>query len=112
MRIPVLMGVEGKPREFVESYGADVYVEPENAEDFKLKLWTLLQPDKYASCQDGCTCLADAFDRLGYHAISGEKVHAADLSNSPEPMDLIWVGQMDETCPEYAGCPFRGGSGR
>lgn len=27
------------------------------------------------------------------------QVHAADLSNSPEPMDLIWGGQMDETCP-------------
>lgn len=63
MRIPILMGVEGEAQEIVESYGAGVCFEPENAGDFKLKLKALLQPDKYASCQDGCSRLADAFDR-------------------------------------------------
>lgn len=63
MRIPILMGVEGEAQEIVESYGAGVCFESENAEDFKLKLKTLSQSDKYSSSQSSCTRLADAFDR-------------------------------------------------
>ena len=63
MQIPILMGVEGEAQEIVESYGAGLCFEPENAEDFSNKLEQLLQPETYASCKQGCARLAADFDR-------------------------------------------------
>ncbi len=63
MRIPILMGVDGEAREIIESYGAGMAFAPEDADDFLRKLQALTQPQTYAACQDGCTRLADAFDR-------------------------------------------------
>ena len=63
MRIPILMGVEGEAKEIVESYGAGVCFEPENAGDFKEKLLHLLEPSVYEACKSGCVRLAGDFDR-------------------------------------------------
>lgn len=63
MRIPILMGVDGEAREIVETYGAGICFEPENEADFLNKL-NLLQDEKvYVDCQNGCSQLAEAFDR-------------------------------------------------
>lgn len=63
MQIPILMGVEGEAKEIVESYGAGLCFEPENAEDFKNKLLHLLEPAVYEGCKAGCARLAEDFDR-------------------------------------------------
>jgi len=63
MGIPILMGVEGEAQEIVESYGAGLCFEPENMDDFQLKLNQLLQPETYAKCKEGCLRLAADFDR-------------------------------------------------
>ncbi len=64
MRIPILLGVDGEAREMIEEYGAGLYYEPENAEDFKSKLCHLFSSDAiYHSCQDGGEHLAAAYDR-------------------------------------------------
>lgn len=63
MRIPILMGVDGEARQIVEEYGAGICFEPENEQDFLEKL-TLLQDNKiYTDCQNGCSLLAENFDR-------------------------------------------------
>ena len=63
MGIPILMGVEGEAQEIVESYGAGLCFEPENMDDFQVKLNKLLQPETYAKCKEGCLRLAADFDR-------------------------------------------------
>jgi glycosyltransferase involved in cell wall biosynthesis len=64
MQIPILLGVEGESKAIIEKYGAGLCFEPENEEDFFLKL-NMLYKDKeaYHKCQNGCTELAKAFDR-------------------------------------------------
>lgn len=63
MGIPILMGVQGEAQEIVESHGAGLCFEPENAADFKAKLAQLAQPDVYEACRQGCFRLANDFDR-------------------------------------------------
>lgn len=64
MRIPILLGVEGESQEIIENYGAGLTFEPENLDDFELKLNQLMNdPDAYKKCQDGGTTLAKDFDR-------------------------------------------------
>ena len=64
MRIPILLGVDGEAREMVESYGAGLYYEPENREDFLDKLNRLFSLEElYNSCRDGGSRLAEDFDR-------------------------------------------------
>ena len=64
MRIPILLGVDGEAREMVEEYGAGLFYEPENQEDFLEKLNTLFSsPEVYAQCCDGGEKLAAAYDR-------------------------------------------------
>lgn len=63
MGIPILMGVEGEAQQIVEGYGAGCCFEPENADDFRLKLNALLEPSTYEACKQGCLRLAADFDR-------------------------------------------------
>ena len=64
MHIPILLGVDGEAREMVEEFGAGLYYEPENMEDFKRKLVQLFSSrELYESCQNGGECLAQAHDR-------------------------------------------------
>ncbi len=64
MRIPILLGVDGEAREMVEEFGAGLFYEPENKEDFLEKLNTLFSsPEVYAQCCDGGERLAAAYDR-------------------------------------------------
>lgn len=64
MRIPILLGVDGEAREMVEAYGAGLYYEPENSEDFLDKLNKLFSSEElYNSCRDGGSRLAEDFDR-------------------------------------------------
>lgn len=64
MRIPILLGVDGEAREMIEEFGAGIYYEPEDMEDFKQKLNQLFSSQElYKSCQDGGERLAQAYDR-------------------------------------------------
>ena len=64
MHIPIMLGVDGEARELVEKYGAGLFYEPENKEDFLAKLNRLLSDKElYAACQAGCDRLAKDFDR-------------------------------------------------
>lgn len=64
MRIPILLGVDGEAREMVEEFGAGLFYEPENKEDFLEKLNTLFtSEDVYRGCCDGGEKLAHAYDR-------------------------------------------------
>lgn len=64
MRIPILLGVDGEAREMVEEFGAGLFYEPENREDFLEKLNTLFSsPEVYKSCCEGGEKLAAAYDR-------------------------------------------------
>lgn len=64
MHIPILLGVDGEAREMIEEYGAGLYYEPENEDDFKQKLDYLFSSKTvYQSCQDGGEQLAKAYDR-------------------------------------------------
>ena len=64
MRIPIMMGVEGEAKDIIESYNAGVCFTPENEEEFISKLDKLLSDsEKYAEYQEGCTSLANDFDR-------------------------------------------------
>ena len=64
MHIPIMLGVDGEARELVEKYGAGLFYEPENKEDFLAKLNRLLSDKElYAACQVGCDRLAKDFDR-------------------------------------------------
>ena len=65
MRKPILLGVEGESQDIVEYYRAGLCFEPENESDFIKKLMTLkTDADFYATCQEGCTELANDFDRI------------------------------------------------
>ncbi len=63
MGIPILLGVEGEAQEIVEGYGAGIGFEPENTEDFIMKLEQLMEPHQYEKCKEGCLRLAEDFDR-------------------------------------------------
>ena len=64
MRIPIMLGVDGEAREMVEEFGAGLFYEPENREDFLEKLNILFSsPEVYKNCCDGGEKLAAAYDR-------------------------------------------------
>lgn len=63
MGIPILMGVEGEARQIVESYNAGVCFEPENENDFLVKIQIFEDYEKYNSFRQGCFELAKNFDR-------------------------------------------------
>jgi len=64
MEIPILLGVDGESRGIIEKYGAGIFFEPENEQDFFRQL-NRLYSDKelYHSCQQGCKALAKDYDR-------------------------------------------------
>jgi glycosyltransferase involved in cell wall biosynthesis len=64
MQRPILLGVEGQAKEIVDTYKAGVCFEPENREDFLLKVNTI-KKDKnlYQSLQTGCEKLAADYQR-------------------------------------------------
>jgi glycosyltransferase involved in cell wall biosynthesis len=63
MRKPIFLGVDGQAREIMEKYGAGIYFEPENEEDFLQKIELLKDNTRYESMQDGCSRLAVEYDR-------------------------------------------------
>lgn len=64
MRIPILLGVDGEAREMIEEFGAGLYYEPENKEDFLTKLNLLFSSkDIYDNCCNGGEKLAMTYDR-------------------------------------------------
>lgn len=64
MHIPIMLGVDGEARSLVEKYGAGLFYEPEDKEDFLAKLNRLISDrELYAKCQEGCDRLAKDFDR-------------------------------------------------
>lgn len=64
MQIPILLGVDGEARSVLGKYGAGLYYEPENEEDFIAKAQYLLAPDtNRQQFVDGCDRLAHAYDR-------------------------------------------------
>jgi glycosyltransferase involved in cell wall biosynthesis len=64
MQRPILLGVEGQAKEIVDKYKAGLCFEPENREDFLLKVNTI-KNDKnlYQSLQVGCEKLAADYQR-------------------------------------------------
>lgn len=60
---PTLLGVDGQAKEIIEKYGAGIYFEPENKDDFIDKLFKLKNDTIYKDCQNGCKKLASDFDR-------------------------------------------------
>ncbi len=66
MNIPVLLGVNGETRSIIESYGAGIYFEPENEQDFLAKL--RLMKEKIDSDRDffteGCQTMSHDFNRI------------------------------------------------
>lgn len=64
MRVPIMLGVDGEARSLVEHYGAGLFYEPENKDDFLSKLnRMLIDRVLYTACQQGCDSLARDFDR-------------------------------------------------
>lgn len=63
MQKPTLLGVEGQAQEIIEKYHAGLCFEPENEKDFLEKLETLRDESFYRKLQDGCSVLAEDFDR-------------------------------------------------
>lgn len=64
MQIPILLGVQGESADIIKTHQAGLCFEPENKSDFNEKLLQLKE-DKlfYQKCQQGCTSLANAFNR-------------------------------------------------
>lgn len=63
MQKPILIGVEGEAKQLVESYDAGIGFEPENEQDFILKLEKFKDNKFYEHCKQGCEQLAKDFDR-------------------------------------------------
>jgi len=64
MKKPMLLGVEGEARDIIEQYNAGIAFEPENKKEFLEALEQISSnSEKYTELQDGCTKLAEAFDR-------------------------------------------------
>lgn len=64
MQIPILLGVDGEARSVVEKYGAGLYYEPENENDFMSKVRVLVSPETdRRPFIDGCNRLAHDYDR-------------------------------------------------
>jgi glycosyltransferase involved in cell wall biosynthesis len=64
MEIPVLIGVDGEARSIIEEYGAGIFFEPGDEQDFLKKLNILTSEiDFYKKCKNGCKQLAISYDR-------------------------------------------------
>lgn len=64
MSTPILLGVNGEARDIIEGYGAGLYFEPENEEEFLNALGRIKEDrNLYQSLQQGCLHLAKGFDR-------------------------------------------------
>jgi len=63
MQKPTLLGVEGQAQEIIEKYDAGLCFEPENEEDFLLKIEEIRNEVRYKELQAGCAKLAENFDR-------------------------------------------------
>lgn len=64
MGVPILLGVDGEARSIVEQYGAGLFYEPENKEDFLDKLDKLFDSQQiYDNCRKGGLKLAVDFNR-------------------------------------------------
>ena len=64
MKKPMLLGVEGEAREIVEKHNAGIAFESENKEEFLVALKEISSnTERYKELQNGCTKLAEAFDR-------------------------------------------------
>jgi glycosyltransferase involved in cell wall biosynthesis len=63
MQKPILLGVEGQAQEIIERYDAGLCFEPENEEEFLIKLKQIRDPERYRALQEGCEKLARAYDR-------------------------------------------------
>lgn len=65
MQKPILLGVEGESKGIIEKYNAGLCFEPENENDFILKLEMLYNNERlFKDCQTGCSILANDFDRI------------------------------------------------
>jgi glycosyltransferase involved in cell wall biosynthesis len=79
MQIPILLGVEGESRGIIEHYGAGLFFEPENKDDFVRQL-KQLKDDRvlYDSCREGGKNLSIDFDRRRlareFYLLIGENV--------------------------------------
>lgn len=64
MKKPILLGVEGESKGIIEHYNAGICFEPENEKEFLSAVHQLVNDqEKYLSYQDGCTILAQDFNR-------------------------------------------------
>lgn len=88
MNIPVLLGVNGETRAIIESYGAGIYFEPENEDDFLAKLVLMKQSiDRDRNhFTNGCQRMSHDFNRENLaekmlHILSGEE----DVSQTRTP---------------------------
>ncbi len=63
MMKPVLLGVEGESKAIIEKYNAGVCFEPENMAAFHQALASIMNRENYKIFQQGCTDLAQDFDR-------------------------------------------------
>lgn len=61
MRKPILMGVEGEVQKIIENYNAGLVFEPENEESFLEALKHIVAHQ--GQYKEGCTALANAYDR-------------------------------------------------
>lgn len=61
---PILLGVEGEARSIIEKYNAGICFEPENEADLIAAIHKLISDRPYyGSLQEGCSRLAEDFDR-------------------------------------------------
>ena len=60
---PILLGVGGEAKRVVAKYGAGIFFEPENEEDFINKVKEIKELDIYKKLLDGCRSLAFDYDR-------------------------------------------------
>ena len=63
MEKPILLGLEGETRSILEKYGAGLCFEPENEEDFLLKLSQIKEAAKNGEFIEGSKRLSGDFDR-------------------------------------------------
>jgi glycosyltransferase involved in cell wall biosynthesis len=63
MEKPILLGVEGETQKIIEDYNAGLCFEPENEDDFLLKLYQVKEYTLKDAFTEGCRKLAQDFDR-------------------------------------------------
>lgn len=77
MRRPILLGVDGQAREIVEQFGAGRFFEPEDKTAFMAALEAFGDPAAVAAMKDGCTALAEAYDRRRLAMAMLDEIQAA-----------------------------------